>query len=112
MSLEIAFERMNREKACPGFKRSATYVFAIFDGSSKTHAEVILMDGGVDIVEHSGIAGKTAARIALQQFLVSVHNPFKNRIFLRIPFRHPEYFVKHGNFHESLRVCGTVDGTG
>jgi hypothetical protein len=102
MSLEIAFVGLNRERACRGSKASATYAFTVSDGPAKTRAEVILIDGGFEIIEHSGLDVRTAARIALQQFLVSVRNPFESPVFLRVPFRQAEYFVKHGIFHKSL----------
>lgn len=102
MSLEIACVRVNRERVCGQSKASATYTFLISDGPAKTRAEVVLVDGGFEMIQRSGIDAKTAARTALEQFLVSVRNPLETPVFLRIPFGHAAYFVKHGNFHKSL----------
>jgi hypothetical protein len=64
----------------------------------KTRAEVILTDGGFEIIERRGKDAKAAARMALDRFLATGSNPFETPIFLRIPYRHAEHFSNYGNF--------------
>jgi hypothetical protein len=99
---EIAIVAANRERACAGYQASATYIFAITDGFLKARAEVMLADGCLEIIERKSKNSKLAARLALEQLLDEGCDPFQTAIFLRIPYRHAEYFSKHGSFHHSL----------
>jgi hypothetical protein len=96
MSLGISFVGVTRERPCEGFRASATFTFRIFKGSVKTLAEVILADGGLEIIEQRGKDAKAAARIALDRTLANGRDPFKTLVFLRIPYRHAAFFSKYG----------------
>jgi hypothetical protein len=66
--------------------------------SLKTHGDVVLTEGGVDIIDQRGKDPRTAARIALEKLLKQGRDPFETKIFLRVPFGHAEYFSKNGNY--------------
>jgi len=101
--VNIAVAGLTRERAYKGSKGSATYTFSIFDRAVKTRAEVILTDGGFEIIERRGKAAEAAAKLALEQLLLEGCDPFKTPIFLRISYSRAEYFSKFGYFHQSLR---------
>jgi hypothetical protein len=104
MDYEIEFLGSDREQTEGKYKATVLYMFSVSDGVlPKTHAEVMLTDGGVDIIEQGGQDPKTAARIALQRLLRAGRNPYDSQIFLRVPHGHAEYFSKNGNF-DSLPV--------
>ena len=100
---EIALVATNREGAWPGYQASATYTFVITDGFLKARAEVILSDGCLEIIEQGGKNSKAAAKLALEHLLVAGCDPFQTPIFLRVPYRHAEYFSKNGSFRNGLR---------
>jgi hypothetical protein len=103
--VNIALVGLTRERACGGSKASATYTFSIFDRDKKTRAEIILTDGGFEIIEKMGNGAKVAARLALERLLAAGRDPSEEPIFLRIPYPHAEYFATCGSFHESLDRC-------
>jgi hypothetical protein len=104
MKFDIALVSLNREKAFASQKASATYTFAISNGNVKAHAEVILVEGGSEVIERKGKDSKVAARLALERLLVNGSNPFESPLFVRIPYQHAEYFSRYGNFHQSFRL--------
>jgi hypothetical protein len=95
---DIALVSLNRERAYAKFKAFATYTFAISDGPVKTHAEVILEDGGVEIIEQKGKDAREAARLALERLLVTGRDPFEAPILLQIPYQQAEFFSKYSSF--------------
>jgi len=80
------------------YKASVIYTFTISNGLANTHGDVVLTDGGVEIIEQRGKDPKTAARIALERLLKRGRDPFKTQIFLNVPYGHAEYFSKNGNY--------------
>jgi hypothetical protein len=94
----IALVGWNREKAYAKYRAAATYTFAVSDGPVTTHAEVILTDGGCEIIEQTGKDAKMAARQALERLLIRGCNPFEGPILLQVPYREAEYFSRFGNF--------------
>jgi hypothetical protein len=98
MKFAIALVSRNRERAYAKYKASATYTFAISDGPVRTHAEVILTDGGQEVIEQKGKDAKAAARLALERLLVTGCDPFEGPIFLQIPYRQAEFFSKFSKF--------------
>ena len=103
MKFGIALVGLDREKALVRHKSSATYTFSITNGAVKARAEVILVDGGSEVIEGKGKNPKRAARLALERLLANGKDPFETPIFLRIPYLHARYFSKYGDFHESFR---------
>jgi len=80
------------------YKASVVYTFTISNGLANTHGDVVLTDGGVEIIEQRGKDPKTAARIALERLLKQGRDPFETQILLRVPHGHAEYFSKNGNY--------------
>lgn len=105
MNFEIAFVGVTRERPYAGQKPSATYTFAISDGHIKGRAEVVLADGGYETIRQTGKDAKAAAKLVLKRVLADGCDPFKNTLFLRVPFRHAEYFSRYGSFHASHRIA-------
>ena len=70
------------------YKASVVYTFTISNGLVNTHGDVVLTDGGVEIIEQRGKDPKTAARIALERLLKHGRNPFETQIFLNVPYGH------------------------
>lgn len=95
---QIALLGWNRERAYAKYPAAATYTFAVSDGPVKTHAEVILADGGSEIIEGHGKDARAAARLALERLLVTGCDPFEGPIFLQVPYQQAEYFSRFGNF--------------
>ena len=95
---QIALVGWNRERAFAKYPAAAIYTFAVRNGAVKTHAEVILTDDGLEIIERKGKDARAAARLALERLLVTGCNPFEGPIFLQVPYRQAEYFSKFGNF--------------
>ena len=104
--MSAAFVSLTRERAYGQSKASATYTFAIFDRAAKTHAEVILANGGFEIIELRGKDPKVAARLALETTSRCGMWSFVAPIFLRIRYPHAEYFSRHGKFHDSFHRAG------
>jgi len=98
MKYSIDFASMDRELADGHYKAGVVYTFAISNDLANTHGQVVLTNGGFEIIEQRGKDPQTAARIALERLLKQGRNPFETRIFLRVPFGHAEYFSKNGNF--------------
>jgi hypothetical protein len=105
MNVEIAFVGMTHERPYAGQKPSATYTFAVSNGPKKSRAEVVLADGGCETIEQTGKNAKTAAQLVLKRVLADGCDPFKNSLFLRVPFSHAEYFSRYGSFHASHRIA-------
>ncbi len=80
------------------YKASVVYTFTISNGLANTHGDVVLTDGGVEIIEQRGKDPKTAARIVLERFLKQGQDPFEAQILLRVPYGHADYFSKNGNY--------------
>jgi hypothetical protein len=95
---DIALVSRNRERAYANYRASATYTFAISDGPEKTHAEVVITDGGHEVIEQKGKDAKAAARLALERLLVTGCDPFEGPIFLQIPYQQAEFFSKYSSF--------------
>jgi hypothetical protein len=91
---------INSEKEEMERKHWATlvYKFSISNGSANTYGDVVLTEGGVDIIEKNGRDPQTAAKIALERFLMQRREPFETPIVLRIPYGHAEYFSRFGNY--------------
>ncbi len=94
----IALVSRSRERAFANYKASATYTFAISDGPVKTHAEVVMTDGGSEVIQQKGKDAKEAARLALERLLVTGFDPFEAPIFLQIPYQQAEFFAKYSSF--------------
>jgi hypothetical protein len=65
MEYSINLVKVDRARADGHYKASAVYTFAISNGLANTHGDVVLTEGGVEIIEQRGKDPKTAARIAL-----------------------------------------------
>jgi hypothetical protein len=102
MKFDIALVSTNRERAYAKFKASATYTFAISNGPAKTHAEVIVADDSLEIIEEKGKTAKAAAKLALEKLLNAGRDPFEAPIFLCIPYLQAEYFSKFGTFQRKF----------
>ena len=98
LRFDIALVSRNRERAYANYKAFATYTFVISDGPVRTHAEVILEDGGLEIIEQKGKDAEEAARLALEKLLVTGCDPFEAPIFLQIPYQQAEFFSKYSSF--------------
>jgi hypothetical protein len=98
VKFDIALVSLNHERAYANYKASATYTFAISDGPVRTHAEVVMTDGGCEVIEQKGKDAKEAARLALERLLVTGCDPFEAPIFLQIPYQQAEFFSKYSSF--------------
>jgi hypothetical protein len=98
--LEYSIDLVNveREVADGHYNASVVYTFIISNGLAKVHGDVVLTEGGVDIIEQKGKDAQTAAKIALERLLKQGRDPFETQILLRIPFGHAEYFSRNGNY--------------
>jgi hypothetical protein len=65
----IEFADVDRHLADGHYKASVVYTFTISNGLARTRGDVVLTDGGVEIIEQRGKDPKTAARIALERLL-------------------------------------------
>lgn len=100
--LNVALVSFVRERACGRSQASATYTFKISEAGKKSQAEIILVDGGLEVIEQSHQDAKAAARLALDRILSAGYDPFKAPLFVRIPHQHAEYFSKYGKLHDSF----------
>jgi antitoxin component of RelBE/YafQ-DinJ toxin-antitoxin module len=89
---------VDRELADGHYKASVVYAFTISNGLVNTRGNVVLSEGGVEIIEQMGKDPKTAARIALERLLKQGRDPVETQIFLRVPYGHAEHFSKNGNY--------------
>jgi hypothetical protein len=98
MEYDINLVNVDRELAEGHYRASVIYTFTISNGLANTHGDVVLTEGGVEIIEQRGKDPKTAARIALERLLKQGRDPFETQILLRVPHGHAEYFSKNGNY--------------
>jgi hypothetical protein len=98
--MEYSINLVNVEKEAPNGPHRAyvMYRFAISNGSANAFGDVLLPEGGVDVIEQKGKDPKTAAKIALERLLKSGRDPFETPILLSVPFGHAEYFSRNGNY--------------
>ena len=97
MEYSIDVENVKREVA-DQYKASVVYKFTISNGFAKTHADVVLTEAGVDIIEQKGKDPQTAAKIVLERLLKQGRDPFETQILLTVPYGHAEYFARFGNY--------------
>jgi hypothetical protein len=76
MEYSIDVEDVKSEVADQYYKASVVYTFTISNGLAKTHADVVLAETGVDIIEQKGKDPQTAAKIALERLLKKGREPF------------------------------------
>src|SRR6266404_4773591 len=86
MEYNINFLHEDRELAGGHYKASVVYTFTISNGLVNTHGDVVLTDGGVEIIEQRGKDPKTAARIALERLLKQGRDHFETQILLNVPY--------------------------
>jgi len=98
MEYSINFVNMDRELPDGHYRASVVFTFTISNGLVNTHGDVVLTDGGMEIIEERGKDPKTAARIALERLLKQGRDPFETQIFLNVPYGHAEYFSKNGDY--------------
>ena len=98
MEYDINLVDVDREQTEGNHNASVVYTFTISNGFANTHGDVVLSEGGVEIIEQRGKDPKTAARIVLERPLKQGRNPFETQISLSVPYGHAEYFSKNGNF--------------
>jgi len=98
MEYSINFVNMDRELSDGHYRASVVFTFTISNGLVNTHGDVLLTDGGMEIIEQRGKDPKTAARIALERLLKQGRDPFETQIFLNVPYGHAEYFSKNGDY--------------
>ena len=103
MEYIIDVASVEREAADSHYKASVVYTFAVSDGLAKTHADVVLTEAGVDIIEQKGKDPQTAAKVALERLLKKGRDPFETQILLTVPYGHAEFFARFGNY-ETLRT--------
>lgn len=103
MHYDVDFLGVEREIAEGQFHASVIYRFAISNGLSNTHADVLMTDGAVDVIERKGKDPGAAARIALERLLRNGRDPFQRVILLKIPFGHAAHFATYGNY-ETLPI--------
>ena len=98
MEYSINFVNMDRELSDGHYRASVVFTFTISNGLVNTHGDVVLTDGGMEIIEQRGKDPKTAARIPLERLLKQGRDPFETQIFLNVPYGHAEYFSKNGDY--------------
>lgn len=102
LKFQISMIGLNHERAFAKYKASTTYTFAISHGPARTHADVIFWDGGFEVIEEKGKSPTIAARMALERLLSAGCDPFRDQIFIQIPYRQAEFFSRYGNFLRSF----------
>ncbi len=98
MEYSIDVENVKREMVDQHYKASVVYRFTISNGLAKTHADVVLGEAGVEIIEQKGKDPQTAAKIVLERLLKQGRDPFETQILLTVPYGHAEYFARFGNY--------------
>ena len=98
MEYSIDVENVKREMVDQHYKACVVYRFTISNGLAKTHADVVLGEAGVDIIEQKGKDPQTAAKIVLERLLKQGRDPFEAQILLTVPYGHAEYFARFGNY--------------
>jgi hypothetical protein len=107
MEYDIKLVNVEKEEAERKHWATVVYKFRISNGSATTHGDVVLTEGGVNIIEKNGKDPQTAARIALERFLRQLREPFETEIVLRIPYGHAEYFSRYGNYETLPTLTNT-----
>jgi len=97
MEYSIDVENVKRGVA-DQYKSSVVYRFTISNGLAKTHADVVLTEAGVNIIEQKGKDPQTAAKIVLERLLKKGRDPFETQILLTVPYGHAEYFARYGSY--------------
>jgi hypothetical protein len=98
MEYNINFVNVEREAANGPHRAYVVYKFTISNGVDETHGDVVLTEGGIDVIEQKGRDPQTAAKIALERLLKRGRDPFETQILLSVPFGHAEYFSRNGNY--------------
>ena len=98
MEYSIDVENVKREMVDQHRKAKVVYTFTVSNGFAKTHADVVLTEAGVDIIEQRGKDPQTAAKIVLERLLKQGRDPFEAQILLTVPYGHAEYFARFGNY--------------
>ena len=103
MQYEIALAGVQRETVDGAYQPGIIYTFMIASGLSTAYCDVLLTNGGFEIIEQKGKDPETAARIALERLLSGGRDPFVGSIHIKIPFGHAAHFAKYANY-ESLPI--------
>jgi hypothetical protein len=98
MEYSINLVNVVKEAANGPHRAYVVYRFAISNGSANTIGDVLLPEGGVNVIEQKGKDPQTAAKIALERLLKRGRDPFETQIVLSVPFGHAEYFSRNGNY--------------
>jgi hypothetical protein len=98
MEYSIDLVNEGREAANGPHRAYVVYRFVISNGSANAFGDVLLPEGGVDVIEQKGKDPKTAAKIALERLLKRGRDPFETQILLSVPFGLAEYFSRNGNY--------------
>src|SRR5260370_8041546 len=101
MEYSINFVNMDRGLSDGHYRASVVFTFTISNGLVNTHGDVVLTDGGMEIIEQRGKDPKPAARIALERLLKQGRDPFETQMLLNVPYAHAQYFSNTGN-HQPL----------
>ena len=102
MRYEIALAGVQRETVDGAYQPAIIYTFRITSGLSTAYCDVLLTNGGFEIIEQKGKDPETA-RIALERLLRGGRDPFVGSIPIKIPFGHAPHFARYGNY-ESLPI--------
>jgi hypothetical protein len=103
MQYEIDLASVQRAIVDGAYKASIIYTFRIASGLSTAYCDVLMTDGGAEVIEQRGKDPETAARIVLDRLLRSGRDPYAGSILIKIPYGHAAHFAKHGNY-ESLPI--------
>jgi hypothetical protein len=98
MEYSVNLVNVEKEAANGPHRAYVVYRFAISNGSANAFGDVLLPEGGVNIIEQNGKDPQTAAKIALERLLKRGRDPFETQILLSVPFGHAEYFSRNGNY--------------
>jgi hypothetical protein len=107
MEYDIKLVNVEKEEAVRKHWATVAYKFSISNGSANTYGDVVLTEGGVNIIEKNGRDPQTAAKVALERFLRQLREPFETQIVLRIPYGHAEYFSRYGNYETLPTLTNT-----
>jgi hypothetical protein len=101
MEYSIDVVDVKREVADQHYNAKVVYTFTISNEFAKTHADIVLTEAGVDIIEQKGKDPRTAAKIVLERLLKRGRDPFETQILLTVPYGHAEHFARFGNYETS-----------
>jgi len=94
MEYSINFVNMARELPDGHYRANVVFTFTISNGLVNTHGDVVLTDGGMEIIEQRGKDRDSRENRFGKGSSNKDETHFETQIFLNVPYGHAEYFSK------------------